>query len=238
MQTYVIRLALLSTFLGVIGCASVSIKNENWTAHNPSPSPSKVSYLVKVEVLTDFKESSIPKHPLVEEAIAAKLVQTLQAHRPAYWTRDSYKQISSTRTPHHLLHVVITKQKPGSRLLRSLVGWGAGGTKLETQTTIWKPSSKDNIKVGMLETTGGSGATPGAIFTDPFLFLPVAAILAGTSGLTYDGQRTARTIAQAVLQQHAQELEVSTPKRTTNRWIEKVLPHLRQNPTCNNQDQL
>jgi hypothetical protein len=219
--------AFLPLALLMSGCSSVSLHGEYWG----EASPSKPSYLVKVDTLGASKKVS-PDKDHVSDLLAAEIVQALQARRPAYWTRDSRQQINTARPPHNLVHVVIVKQEPGSRLLRSLVGWGAGGTKLETQTTVFAPAGH-KVPTAKLATTGGSGAMPGALFTDPFMFLPAATLLAGTTGLTYDARRTARTIAQSILRDHALEPNIPAPKRINDHWSQKLLPPLRHHKNQN-----
>jgi hypothetical protein len=84
----------------------------------------------------------------------------------------------------------------GSRLLRSAVGFGAGGTKLETRVRVYTVGTTDGRPFLTFSTTGGSGAEPGAIIalsTDP-LQLAIGAVSGAAHGLTEDTKRTARMI--------------------------------------------
>jgi hypothetical protein len=216
-------LSLLLFFLN--GCASVSVDKEDWAESKTT----KPSYLVKVESLTGNKTVK-PEHPTpLDDLLATELVQRLQPHYPAFWTRDDLKKLTPPTSPvaHHILHVRITKQESGSRWLRSLIGWGTGRTTMETQVSVHSPPRHQKENLSSFTTRGGSGAMPGALFTDPFLFLPATAILAGTTGLTYDAKRTAKTIAQSVVQNHTANGSPVSPKRTSDPWLAKAFPPLR-----------
>jgi len=83
----------------------------------------------------------------------------------------------------------------GSRLLRSAIGFGAGGTKLETQVEVYELSDL-NTPIMTFSTTGGSNAEPGAIAsltTDP-LYLAIGGVGGIAHGLSEDTARTSREI--------------------------------------------
>jgi uncharacterized protein DUF4410 len=93
----------------------------------------------------------------------------------------------------------------GSRLLRSFIGFGAGGTKLEMSVVVSDLSRKPPRPFLLIQTTGGSNAAPGAIGTAAYFVTGVTALFSagnlfeGTrSGLTFDTLRTARQIAAAL----------------------------------------
>jgi hypothetical protein len=93
-----------------------------------------------------------------------------------------------------------TRVNQGSRALRAIVGFGAGGTKLETRVEVYDLSDPQHHPFLTFATTGGSNAEPGAvtsIATDPLYFV-IQAALSGASGfshgLTEDTERTAREI--------------------------------------------
>jgi len=212
-----------SIALLLTGCASVSISDEKISRHSSKSSP---SYIVQVD-----NAFSVHEDTKLADAIATNLVQTLESFdTKAFWTRDPIHAWKNTE--HHRVHIVITRQTRGSRILRSLVGWGAGGTKLETHSTITPPREKN--PTSKITTSGGSNAMPGAVFTDPVLFLPSAAILAGTTGLTFDAKRTAQTLGHAILEKHVGISTAPAPKRSSDHWSSKLLPPLRET-TKNNQ---
>jgi hypothetical protein len=89
-----------------------------------------------------------------------------------------------------------TKVEQGSRLLRGVVGFGAGGTKLETNVQVYDLASGTDTPIMAFSTTGGSGAEPGAVLalsTDP-LTLAVGGAGNIAHGLSEDAARTARVI--------------------------------------------
>jgi hypothetical protein len=90
----------------------------------------------------------------------------------------------------------------GSRLLRSVVGFGVGRTKLEMSVVLYDLSRKSPRPFLLIQTTGGSNAPPGAIGTAAYFVSGITALFSagnlfeGTrSGLTFDTLRTGREIA-------------------------------------------
>ena len=86
--------------------------------------------------------------------------------------------------------------KQGSRFLRGAIGFGAGGTKLETKVEVYDLAQNSSTPFLTFSTTGGSGAEPGAIValtTDP-LQLAIGGVSGVAHGLTEDTGRTAREI--------------------------------------------
>ena len=84
----------------------------------------------------------------------------------------------------------------GSRLLRSAIGFGAGGTKFETRVEVYDLAQHSGAPFLTFSTTGGSGSEPGAILaftTDP-LELAIGGVSGVAHGLSEDTKRTAREI--------------------------------------------
>ncbi len=90
-----------------------------------------------------------------------------------------------------------TRVEQGSRLLRSVIGFGAGGTKVETKVEVYDLAHGDGTPFLTFSTTGGSGAEPGALAggltTDP-LQLAIGGVSGAAHGLSEDTARTAREI--------------------------------------------
>jgi hypothetical protein len=89
-----------------------------------------------------------------------------------------------------------TRVEQGSRLLRSAIGFGTGGTKLETRVEVCDLAQDSGVPFLTFSTTGGSGSEPGAILalsTDP-LTLAIGGVAGAAHGLTEDTGRTAREI--------------------------------------------
>lgn len=91
-----------------------------------------------------------------------------------------------------------TRINQGSRALRSTLGFGAGGTKLDVTATVVDYSSGEPKPFVLIQTTGGSNAMPGAIMG--VIAWPM--ILSGGEGLvagvTADARRTSQEIAAAL----------------------------------------
>jgi len=88
-----------------------------------------------------------------------------------------------------------TKINQGSRALRSILGFGLGGTKMETTTKVYRVgTAKKRELVALIRTSGGSNAEPGAIAGGVFGAGPRAILRAATSGVSPDSRRTARMI--------------------------------------------
>ena len=69
-----------------------------------------------------------------------------------------------------LIRGEFTRVNQGSRLLRSTIGFGAGGTKVETNVYVYDLSKSSTTPFLTFSTSGGSNAEPGAITglaTDP-----------------------------------------------------------------------
>lgn len=99
-----------------------------------------------------------------------------------------------------LIRGEFTKVNQGSRLLRGAIGFGAGGTKMETRVSVYDLNQNTGVPFLTFTTTGGSNAEPGAVTgaaTDP-LILAVGVVAGGAGGvahgLTEDTARTAREI--------------------------------------------
>jgi len=92
----------------------------------------------------------------------------------------------------------------GSRALRGIVGFGAGGTKMLTKVEVFDLSGDNPNPFLTFSTTGGSNAEPGAISavaTTPLMIvIQAAASSAGGigHGVSEDTARTARQITAAL----------------------------------------
>jgi hypothetical protein len=99
------------------------------------------------------------------------------------------------------------KVNQGSRALRATVGFGLGGTKLETLVTVYD-LSHGRRAILMFVTTGGSNAQPGAAvgaFMPNYWLLSADVIVKGLPGLNADAIRTSRQIAAVLSEYMAEE---------------------------------
>jgi hypothetical protein len=93
----------------------------------------------------------------------------------------------------------------GSRVLRALVGLGAGGTKMETTVIAYDLSGSAVRPFLRIHTTGGSNISPGVggvatfFVSGPMALTNVFNVVDGVrSGVSFDGMRTSREIAAVI----------------------------------------
>jgi hypothetical protein len=106
------------------------------------------------------------------------------------------KSDGSLRKNAWLVRGEFTTVYQGSRLLRSAIGFGAGGTKVETRVQVYDLAQNPGVPFLTFSTTGGSGSEPGAILaltTDP-LEIAIGGVSGAAHGLSEDTKRTAREI--------------------------------------------
>ena len=185
------------------GCASVSVANIRDKGVAPKKLPARIYVQEFTAPLENFRvdRDDAKLHVFVKaerHALALNLVQQLSKYiAPA--------EILSEGTPLPkgnvwLVQGTYDRVNQGSRILRAGIGFGAGGTKMETRAQISSLNAKKtNIFLSMI-TTGGSGMAPGAwaAFTPAFVFYWPGAVAnaggASLSGLSIDRKRTAREI--------------------------------------------
>lgn len=191
-------LLLLCLMLG--GCASVSVSRQEWSSKVRVPDKILVRPFTvdreKFRVDRDGVELDVFEAKFSAE-FADRLAERLTKHvRPAVVISRNEK-VKDPKV--WLVEGHFTRVHQGSRALRALVGFGLGATKTEACVDIFQISSQGRLlRVAQLETTGGSNAEPGALFSSPFGAVPRLITNATTSGLTADARRTARTITAAV----------------------------------------
>ena len=183
------------------GCASVSVKEDEWTSERLAL-PKRVyvaDYDVPAEVLAvdrsgeeleEFRKQKAKNFTtaLCERitkriAPAVTLAEGVRPEKGAWVVEGSFLQV-----------------KQGSRLLRSLVGLGAGGTKMEATTIVSVVGERGaKKKIAEIETTGGSNAEPGMLtFPTPIGGGIRALVSLAKTGVTADQLRTARMITAAM----------------------------------------
>lgn len=183
------------------GCASVSVKEDKWSQEKLDL-PKRVyvkNYDVPADVLAvdrtgedldDFRKDTAGNFTaeLCERitkriAPAVPLVEGVRPE-PGSWVVEGR----------------FLRLNQGSRLLRSLVGLGAGGTKMDAQTTVSAVGARGAEKaIAEIETTGGSNAEPGMLtFPTPIGGGIRAVVSLAKTGVTADQRRTARMITAAM----------------------------------------
>ena len=191
----------LPVVLGLVSCASVSVDKgmEQATTRMPQKvyvelfdvSHAKFKVDREGRELADFKKNL---QVMMQTGMTTDLNRRLIHAVPA--NGDQKFQPENA----WLIRGEFTRVNQGSRLLRGAIGFGAGGTKVETRVSVYDLKESTNAPFLTFATTGGSGAEPGGITgiaTDPvILAVQVAAGGAGgiAHGLTEDTARTAREI--------------------------------------------
>ena len=218
------RLVLAIISLALCSCASVSVKKvELLTARPPSKVPEKIF----------VKPPSFYDPGLHVDRSGARL-ETFKYEMQERFTRNVVPRLSKHVAPaqsvaataplpqgnYWMLMGRFDRVNQGSRLLRSVVGFGAGGTKLEMSVVVYDLSRKSPRPFLLIQTTGGSNAPPGAIGTAAYFMTGVTALFsvanlfeATRSGLTFDTLRTAREIA-AALSEYLSEQGALPPEKT------------------------
>lgn len=201
--------ALLPILLG--GCASVSVKEDKWTQE-------RLALPTRVYV----KDYEIPAAVLDVDRTGAELEEFRQ-EKAKNFTEELCQRITARIAPAVPLAAGVRPEKgswivegrflrvnQGSRLLRSLVGLGAGGTKMEARTVVSVVGPRGaKREIAEIETTGGSNAEPGLLtFPTPIGGSIRAVVSLAKTGVTADQLRTARMITAAM----AEKLEAQGHK--------------------------
>lgn len=200
-------------------CASVSVTNE---VPLSEPAPDRLPQRIFVQPfefeegnvrvdregqkLTEFKQG-------MQEAMSRDLVERL-----GKYIAPAEPLPALAGVPHGDYWLVtgrFTRMNQGSRLLRSTIGFGSGGTKTDTSVTVSTLADGEIRPLLLIQTTGGSNAMPGAIMG--VIYWPM--ILNGgqglAAGLTGDTRRTSREITGALadyLRAHGVSVSKDAPK--------------------------
>jgi Domain of unknown function (DUF4410) len=194
-------LGLMAGGLLLAGCASISIVPGTNVATDRMPKKVYVAAFGtdKGEFKVDrdgaeLKEFKSNLQLMMSTAISVDLSHRLIAAKATSRTRPWHEERA------WLICGQFRKVKQGSRLLRGVIGFGAGGTKLITRVQVYDLSSDSDKPFLTFSTSGGSNAEPGAvtaIATDP-LTIAIEAVAGGfggvAHGLTEDTKRSAREI--------------------------------------------
>jgi hypothetical protein len=100
----------------------------------------------------------------------------------------------------------------GSRAMRMLLGFGAGGTKVETSVIVYDLSGSNPKPFLRFETTGGSNAMPGAVASTTWWGAAMGSAGGMRAGLNFDTVRTSREIT-AALSEYLAERELIERKK-------------------------
>lgn len=169
----------------------------------PKKLPSKIYVQEFVAPLDNFRVDRNERDLLAfikaqRHALASDLVEQLSKHIAPAEILPEGKPLP--RGNLWLVRGVFDRVNQGSRILRIGVGFGAGGTKLETRIAMEDLSGPHPSPFLSVLTTGGSGLAPGAwaAFTPAGVFFVPGAVAnaggASLGGLSVDRKRTAREI--------------------------------------------
>lgn len=194
----------MSFALGAVllaGCASVGVREDKWTQDRVA--------LPKRVYVADFE---VPAEALAVDRSGEEL-EKFRQEKAKNFTAELCERITKRIAPAVPLVKGMRPEKgawvvegrflrvnQGSRLLRSLVGLGAGGTKMETETIVFLVGVRgEKEEIAEIETTGGSNAEPGMLtFPTPIGGGIRAVVSLAKTGVTADQLRTARMITAAM----------------------------------------
>jgi hypothetical protein len=190
------------------GCASVSLVQREWKV-----SPVSVPEVICVRPFTaELGAAKVDRDGAELDAFArefgaesaGRLVERLGKHVGPAKVISANERVTNPR--HWVLEGRFIRMNQGSRALRSVVGFGLGGTRLETVVDIYRIDPRGRRQaLAHFEMTGGSNAEPGALFSSPLGLVPRLAVSATASGLAADARRTSRMITAAIAEKLASQ---------------------------------
>ena len=221
------RLLFAASLLTLSGCASVGVGNVFSKGVAPKKLPARI-YVQEFKTPQDsFRVDRGGKDLtafIAGEKLALARATVAQLSKYVAPAEVLVEGKEPPRGNYWLVTGIYDRVNQGSRALRTIVGFGAGGTKLETRVQVSSVSRKEPAQFLSLLTSGGSGLAPGAwaAFTPAGAFsVPGAVANAGGAsfgGLSIDQKRTAREIAATISEycfQHGliPERKTRRPKR-------------------------
>ena len=135
------------------------------------------------ELLAEFKQN-------LQQMLSVALVTDIPNHLVPAQGVTSYPDQGNA----WLVTGKFVRVNQGSRMLRTVVGFGAGGTKIETAVAVYNLAGRSNVPFLTFETTGGSGAEPGMVVSMDPISAALSAVSGVAKGLSDDTKRTARMI--------------------------------------------
>lgn len=225
--------AILLAVLTFASCASVSVKRSE-QVHPTSPRAKPEKIYVRPFA---FNETAIR----VDRSGSA--LETFKADASARFAKTLSERLTKLVAPaeviaenaelprgnYWLVTGRIEKMNQGSRLLRGLIGFGLGGTKVETTALVIDLSGREPKPFLLVETTGGSNAAPGAIGAAGYFVSGVTSLLSignmlesVRTGITFDTLRTSKELSAAIseylYQQRAIPHDVALAPKRPGKW--------------------
>ncbi len=194
------------TLLIFSGCASVSVKESRFTEQKyPLRTPSIIFVRPFVfapgALRVDRSGEDLRKfESIVAAQMANRLVELLGTSVAPARLATLTERIQGKNI--WVVEGQFDRLNQGSRALRSVVGFGLGGTKMETTALVYSLDKKgQQTLLARIQTTGGSNAVPGAVLSGPVVAVPRLIFTAATTGVSSDSKRTARMITAALSEQ-------------------------------------
>jgi hypothetical protein len=231
-----------ATAAALCSCASISVtKTDRIIPETPRRVPEKIFvkpfeiYEPNFRVDRAGEELEAFKHD-ARERVSRTLVRRLKAH-----VAPAEAVAANAPLPKGNFWLItgrINRMNQGSRALRSVFGFGTGGTKLETTAVIHDLSVKPPRPFLVVETTGGSNAAPGAIGAAGFFVGGVTSLLSlgnllegARSGVTFDTVRTSKeltaVLSEYLYQQRAIPHEKALAPKRPGQWQPDFWPFRR-----------
>lgn len=200
--------AALAIMLLLVSCASVSVEKMRHTIppqEGPRKSPDGIlvrEFVIPYQGLrVDRSGGDLEKFKKeLRQQTALQIAEQLKKHVAPAWVLAEGDALPQGN--YWVVEGEFERVNQGSRLLRSVVGFGTGGTKMETAVRMSELSGAEPREFLRFETTGGSNVSQGVLGV---LTFPVGGPMALTSlanavegvrsGVTFDTKRTAREIA-------------------------------------------
>jgi Domain of unknown function (DUF4410) len=192
----------MALVLGLTGCASVSLTN---IQEGPAAqaSPPAVIYVADFDSTgCDWKVDRTGAElqafeRTLDQYLAAEIVGRLNKYVTEAKILEPNRPLPADGW---VVRGKLLRVEQGSRALRATVGFGAGGTKLETLTEVVDTRARPPITVMRFNSTGGTNAEPGAILSADPVSIGVTLAVQSLGGLTTDADRTARMITAQISQ--------------------------------------
>lgn len=196
----------LAPLLLLAGCASVGVSPG--TAQDPGAGGNRPLRLVIVPF--DFHRCALNvdregvELVAFKEALADALAADIALRAPPLGMKaDVARKPPVEAEAAWLVRGSFTRVNQGSRAARAVVGFGMGGTKMETRVEVYDLASASLRPLFTFETSGGSGASPGAVISsNPYSFAASLAV-GSISGVSDDQERTARMVVSYLAEQLA-----------------------------------
>jgi len=225
---------LLAALAGIFsGCASVSVKHSVFQPGTDLVQTPEAIYvrpflLPNAGLRVDRKGADLGTFiSEFQEAFSEKLTSRLTKHIAPAQAIGPSEPVE--RSNSWLIEGEFSRISQGSRALRATLGLGLGGTKMECVARVYDLRQGRRTPFAIIETTGGSNAEPGGIFSGPFVAAPHIVLTSVTSGVTPDARRTARMIT-ATLSEYLTKSKANLPSKPMRAKQLGEIPGLPSNP--------